>query len=240
EALVLWPSAGLGSRDCDRRALDDIVATCQVPGAPIRLAGDGGTLVRGAFRLEPLERVWPTGAGADPVPGPGFVPATELPLPFRRGALDAEVSWVMAITSPRRRWGHLFAAEGFMTAPLTTDDVDAIAAYLAQLARVLDGAELLTRTVAVERTLAHAEKLAAIGELTARIVHEIRNPVAAARSLAQQLCEERGAPFAEEHAVILAELDRVERQGAELLRFARPAELHAPPVDVGEALRATR
>ena len=67
------------------------------------------------------------------------------------------------------------------------EEADAIEAFVTQLALLLDAAALLERTVAVERSLAHAEKLAAIGELASRIAHEIRNPVTAARSLAQLL-----------------------------------------------------
>src|SRR5439155_202586 len=108
-----------------------------------------------------------------------------------------------------------------------------------QLGLVLDAAELLARTVAVERSLAHAEKLAAIGELAARIAHEIRNPVTAARSLAQQLAREPTSPFAAEHRLILGELERVERQVAALLRFARREDFRFEPVDLAELARAT-
>ena len=92
--------------------------------------------------------------------------------------------------------------------------------------------------MAIERSLAHAEKLAAIGETAARIAHDIRNPVTAARSLAQQLVEEPGSPFAAEHQLILEELDRVERQVAVLLRFARREELNIEAVDLGELARS--
>src|SRR5439155_300092 len=102
---------------------------------------------------------------------------------------------------------------------------EAFQVFVAQLALLLDGADLLARTVAVERSLAHAEKLAALGELAARIAHEIRNPVTAARSLAQQLSREPGLPWVAEHRLILEELERVERRVGELLRFARRDEL---------------
>ena len=94
-------------------------------------------------------------------------------------------------------------------------------------------------TYSKARSLAHAEKLAAIGETAARIAHEIRNPITAARSLAQQLAREPGAPFAAEHEVILDELERVERQVATLLRFARRDELRLEPVDLQALARAT-
>src|SRR5262249_39769756 len=80
--------------------------------------------------------------------------------------------------------------------------------------------------------------LAAIGETAARIAHDIRNPVTAARSLAQQLVEEPGSPFAAEHGLILEELDRVERQVAVLLRFARREELNVEALHLGELARA--
>src|SRR5207247_4640165 len=113
--------------------------------------------------------------------------------------------WVLMNTG---RLGGLFHEE----------DVEGFGSFVAQLALRLDGADLLARTVAVERALAHAEKLAAIGELAARIAHEIRNPVAAARSLAQQLAREPGLPWVAEHRLILEKLERVERQMGQLLR----------------------
>src|SRR5439155_1164417 len=75
-------------------------------------------------------------------------------------------------------------------------------------------------------------------ELAARIAHEIRNPITAARSLAQQLVQEESA-FGEEHRLILAELERVEKQVAALLRFARREEFRFEGVDLGELARAT-
>jgi len=146
---------------------------------------------------------------------------------------------VVPIVSPRGRWGDLFLRTGVVAASrIDFDDGDTLDAFARQLALLLDAAALLARAVAIERSLAHAEKLAAIGETAARIAHDIRNPVTAARSLAQQLVEEPGSPFATEHQLILEELDRVERQVALLLRFARREELNVEAVDLGELARA--
>src|SRR5262249_42002710 len=157
--------------------------------------------------------VWPRGAAADSLPrrafgGPEF---RLLPRPLAEAMIEAQVSGVVPIVSPRRRWGDWFATAGLMTAIYSDEDVQGWEAFATQLALVRAAAELVARAVAVERSLAHAEKLAAVGELVARIVHEIRNPVTAARSLAQQLCREPGAAFQAEHEVILGELERVER-----------------------------
>jgi len=73
-----------------------------------------------------------------------------------------------------------------------------------------------------ERAAAESRHARALAELSASIAHEIRNPVTAARSLAQQIAEAPTAPEnAEYAAVVVTELDRVERSISHLLRFAR-------------------
>lgn len=58
--------------------------------------------------------------------------------------------------------------------------------------------------------------------LSAKIAHEIRNPITAARSLVAQIGEDPAAPENAEYArVALEELDRVERSITHLLRYAR-------------------
>jgi signal transduction histidine kinase len=233
-------SADLGVLECCRRAVDEIVRVMQVRAIGVLLS-DGESVVCGSLSLEPLARVWPRGASAEALPrhpfgGPNF---WDLPGPIQESLEEAGVVGVVPIVSPRRRWGDLVATAGYFAPIYTDEDIGNFAAFADQLALVLDGAELVARAVAVERSLAHAEKLAAIGETAARIAHEIRNPVTAARSLAQQLAREPGSPFAAEHAVILGELERVERHVAALLRFARRDELRLEPVDLAELTRTT-
>jgi signal transduction histidine kinase len=234
-------SPELGTRECCRRALAELVRVRRVAGAAVIL-DDGEGIAHGDFDLAPLLDVWPRGPAADALPARSFgsIELRALPLALREALVQAHVMLGAApILSPRRRWGWLFMNTGMLGGLFHEDDVEGFRALVAQLALLLDAADLLTRTVAVERTLAHAEKLAAIGELAARIAHEIRNPVAAARSLAQQLAREPGTPGGGEHRLILEELERVERQVGELLRFARREELRFEPVDLGELARAT-
>lgn len=241
QAFLHALSPELGTLECCRRALAELVRVWQLTGAAIILR-DGEAVVHGDFQLEPLRRVWPREAEADALPANSFGTAElrELPLTLREALIEANVGLGAApILGPRRRWGHLFMNTGLLGGTFREDDAEAFRTFVAQLALLLDGTDLLARTVAVERSLAHAEKLAAIGELAARVAHEIRNPVTAARSLAQQLAREPGSPFAAEHAVILTELERVERQVAALLRFARREEFHFEAVDLGELVRTT-
>ena len=231
----------LGSVECARRALGAAVRVMQFGGGAILLR-DGQALGAGTIDLERIGAVWPQGSGADALPLCSLKAYTvsDLPLPMREAMIEAEVIAILPIRSPRRSWGHLLAAAGRLTVGYADEDGLTIEGFVDQLALVLDAAELLERAVSVERSLAHSEKLAAIGELAARIAHEIRNPVTAARSLAQQLSRQPVSPHNAEHAgLILTELERVERQVASLLRFARREDLRFERVDLGELARGT-
>jgi signal transduction histidine kinase len=230
-------SIDLGPVECCERALDAVFRIMQCRGAAI-LAADRARLVVGDLDAAELERVWSSATASLPR-GIGQLEIADLPIPLRDALIAAEVVGVFPIRSPRRDWGHLVLRRGLLDTVIGDAEGAALSGFAAQLGRVLDGADLLARAVAVERSLAHAEKLAAIGELTARVAHEIRNPVAAARSLAQQLASEPDSPFAEEHGLILGELDRVEREVQSLLRFARRDELHLAAIDLRELAAAT-
>jgi signal transduction histidine kinase len=242
QAFVQQLSPESGVIECCRRAVGQLARVMQLRAAVILLR-DGEAVVEGDFALEPLRQVWLRDAATAALPTHGFGTAEirELPLPLREALIEAKVGLgVFPILSPRARWGHLFISTSRLKATFTEEDAQALEAFAAQLALVLDGAELLQRTIAVERSLAHAEKLAAIGELTARIAHDIRNPVTAARSLAQQLARAPDiAADSEPVCLILAELERVERHVAALLRFARRDEFHFEAVDLSELAGAT-
>jgi hypothetical protein len=164
-------SPDLGVMECSRRALAEIVRVRRLPGAAL-LFVDGSRIVCGSFDVEPLAKAWPRGADAEALPhGPyGSSEQRDLPRALRDAILEANVGFgVASIDSPRRRWGHLFLRTGYLGGILREDDADAFASFLDQFALLLDAADLLARTVAVERSLAHAEKLATIGELAARV-----------------------------------------------------------------------
>jgi signal transduction histidine kinase len=74
-------------------------------------------------------------------------------------------------------------------------------------------------------------------DLSAQVAHEIRNPIAAAKSLVQQMGEDPTSGDNIEYAgVALSELDRVERSISHLLRYAREEELRRELIDVADVL----
>jgi signal transduction histidine kinase len=78
------------------------------------------------------------------------------------------------------------------------------------------------REVRREKVAMQSEKQASIDELSATIAHEIRNPIAAAKSLVQQMGEDPTSLENVEYAkVALGELDRVERRVSHLLKYAK-------------------
>ena len=80
----------------------------------------------------------------------------------------------------------------------------------------------LEREVRREKVVMQTEKQASIDELSSTIAHEIRNPIAAAKSLVQQMGEDPTSVENVEYAkVALEELDRVERRISHLLRYAK-------------------
>ncbi len=235
QAFVHGLSPELGIEECCRRVLGELARVLRLRGGAIVLR-DGRAVTQGQFVVAPLAALWPS--VVDELPGRMVAGMLSLPPAVRQAFEATDTLGAFLIASPRQRWGHVFITTSLLGAVFTDEDLGASRLLADQLALVLDAADLLARAVAVERSLAHAEKLAAVGETAARIAHEIRNPVTAARSLAQQLCREP-TPFHEEHALILAELERVERQVAALLRFSRKEEFRLEPVDLGELVGAT-
>jgi two-component system sensor histidine kinase PilS (NtrC family) len=88
----------------------------------------------------------------------------------------------------------------------------------------------VTEVVAMEEDLRRSERLAAVGELSASIAHEIRNPLAALSGAIQVLgraAPPAGAPAEARRLmdIALRETDRLNRLITDFLRYARPGPL---------------
>lgn len=88
--------------------------------------------------------------------------------------------------------------------------------------------------------LLQTEKLASLGELSAGLVHEIRNPLAGIKGAVEIIADELApdSPRREFAALAQREIDRLDKLVGEFLRFARPALLAQTPADVNEIVRS--
>lgn len=95
----------------------------------------------------------------------------------------------------------------------------------------------IEREVRRETMEARTDKQASIDELSASIAHEIRNPIAAAKSLVQQMGEDpRSIENVEYAGVALDELDRVERSISHLLKYAKEEEIEFSQVNLASVI----
>lgn len=97
----------------------------------------------------------------------------------------------------------------------------------------------IDREVRREKAVMQTEKQASIDELSASIAHEIRNPIAAAKSLVQQIGEDPSSAENSEYArVAVKELDRVERRISHLLKYAKEEDYNFERVNLASSLDA--
>ncbi len=123
------------------------------------------------------------------------------------------------------------------------DEIGQLAGHLDHLLDVVDehtralqtlnselDAKVVARTRELEAAqgqLVRAEKLAAVGQLTASIAHEVNNPIAVIQGnldLVRELLGVQAEPVRAELALVDAQIERMRLIVTQLLQFARPAE----------------
>jgi signal transduction histidine kinase len=158
------------------------------------------------------------------------------------GIVAAVLTAMMAYFAAIRLWFvRPIKALGRATAAISTgdlshriqlaghDELGALAASINTMAASL--AEIQQRLVA-------AERFAMVGEMSAYIAHNIRNPLASIRATAQsELCDlAEGDPRRASFADIITAADRLESWVGDLLRFSGPVTLARGPESVNTLL----
>lgn len=116
----------------------------------------------------------------------------------------------------------------------------------------MDGAEardvaaafnrMLDELSAAQQRLSHAAALAAIGELSTSVVHEVRNPLSSIKVNIQALRNKVAGDRAHSELADIAakQVDRVERMLNDLLHYGKPLVLNPEPVVFGELVNDVR
>jgi PAS domain S-box-containing protein len=101
----------------------------------------------------------------------------------------------------------------------------------------------ITQRKKLEQQLLHSERLATIGEMSAKVAHEIRNPLSSISLNTELLYDEISKDDGEEKSdaenliqSILNEVDTLTEMSDEYLRFARFPRLDTKPVSVNNVL----
>ena len=96
------------------------------------------------------------------------------------------------------------------------------------------------RQEADERTMEEQRRLSTLGELSAVLAHEIRNPLASLKGHAQLLAERTADDAPERGRVdrIVTEAQRLEALTTDLLDFVRTGPLDLAPVNLEDLLRS--
>jgi len=99
----------------------------------------------------------------------------------------------------------------------------------------------LTDMKKLEEELRLKDRMAAVGELSAGIAHEIRNPLAAIAGSVQVLKTSRSLTTQEQRlmSIVLKESERLNKSISDFLRFVRPQEKRTTEFDVAASLSET-
>lgn len=100
----------------------------------------------------------------------------------------------------------------------------------------------LTELRRIEQRLLHSEKLVTAGQLAAGIAHEIGTPLNVARGRVELTMSHLGREHAEaeNHRLVIDQIDRVTRLIQQLLDYVRPAPTSVQRVDLARALHAVK
>lgn len=136
--------------------------------------------------------------------------------------------------------GDLASGFDLMTSRLRRRTAQAARLYQETLQRNEELARANARLQETQQQLLQSEKLAAIGELTAGIVHDVKNPLAVIKGLAEELQEEEGltSEVIKQLSTIRDSATRASQIVSDLLKFARQATPEMRNQNVNDTIRA--
>ncbi len=111
-----------------------------------------------------------------------------------------------------------------------------------EVARLVQAYNAMTTDLAKLRELEHRmqqqERLSAIGRMAARVAHDMNNPLAVVRGVAELQAKQAGAtgdgPLREDAALVLHHIQRCQRTVEQLLAYGRPVRLATERHDLNE------
>lgn len=137
--------------------------------------------------------------------------------------------------------GELADAFDTMTSRLRERTEEAARLFEETVERNKELAEINTRLQAAQAQLIQSEKLAAVGQLTAGIVHDVKNPLAVIKGLAEELSENSSDDeFAKDGLVTIRDsAAKANTIVSDLLKFARQSTPDMRSRDIREIIKSS-
>jgi signal transduction histidine kinase len=134
--------------------------------------------------------------------------------------------------------GIVLADNLYSQDPINDDDVQLLDTLAQQAGLTIDNALAYQRMQEAQRSLLDAERLATVGNMAARVSHEIRNPLATIGGFARSILKKPGdeEKVTQKIGIIVDEVTRLEELLGDLLDMARPRQLNWEPHNVNEVV----
>ena len=132
--------------------------------------------------------------------------------------------------------GVVFADNLYSNSAIEADDIQLLDTLAGQAALTIDNALTYQALQGAQRELVSAERLVAVGEMAARVSHEIRNPLATIGGFGHSILKKPNdeTSVTRKARVIVSEVARLEELLTDLLDMARARPLQPAPESLGE------
>lgn len=142
-------------------------------------------------------------------------------------------------------WGVITADNLYSDKKITDEQVQTLVAFANQAGLAIENASMYERlkksSRELEEQLLQSSKLAALGQLSAGIAHELRNPLTSIKILIHSILNRinKNKVIEEDVSVIESEIERMDSIIKQFLDFSRPGFLCISKVDVNKVLKDT-
>jgi len=171
-------------------------------------------------------------------------PMNEPRLPEKLRTLLGDAEAICVPLVAQEEWlGVIVADNAFSRHPITEESERLLRLFASSASVALRNAQLiaelkesLEREQKMREQLIHSERLAAIGELAAKVAHDLRSPLVTIGGYARQLQRNPSDPerVSRNIQIIVDEVERLERQLRDLLDFATPKEPKPKKINLSE------
>jgi hypothetical protein len=158
--------------------------------------------------------------------------------PDREGRLGVEEFASVPLMAKGKVVGVIAVDNKFNRRPITDEDLEFLLLFATHAGLAVESAQVYTRLEEASRELRRTqheliqnERLAALGEMAAHVVHEIRNPLVSIGGFARRLARRLGGkepegPYSEIIAREVDRLERIVRDVQSMSREMRPTPVH--------------